>query len=93
MLNAKQNTLTPGTNISIGADGTISCTLDTYNRSEITGLLALKQNTLTAGTYTTLANNTVDVDITKIYQVFDAATWAGMSTAAQQAIPLAFVKE
>lgn len=93
LLNAKQNTLTPGTNISIGADGTISCTLDTYNRSEITGLLALKQNTLTAGTYTTLTNNTVDVDITKIYQVFDAATWAGMSTAAQQAIPLAFVKE
>ena len=93
LLNAKQNTLIPGTNISIGADGTISCTLDTYNRSEITGLLALKQNTLTAGTYTTLTNNTVDVDITKIYQVFDAATWAGMSTAAQQAIPLAFVKE
>ena len=92
-MNAKQNKLTVGSNISIAADGTIACTLDAYTRSETTGLLALKQNTLTAGTYVTLTGNTIDVNISKIYQVFDAATWAGMTTAQQQAIPLAFIKE
>lgn len=93
LLNAKQNKLTAGSNISIATDGTIACTLDAYTRSETTGLLALKQNTLTAGTYVTLTGNTIDIDISKIYQVFDAATWAGMTTVQQQAIPLAFIKE
>ncbi len=93
LLNAKQNKLTAGSNISLASDGTIACTLDAYTRSETTGLLALKQNTLTAGTYVTLTGNTIDVDTSKIYQVFDAATWAGMATEQKQAIPLAFVKE
>lgn len=93
LLAAKQQKLIEGNNISILSDGTISCTLDTYNRTEITGLLNLKQNTLTPGSYMSLENNTINVDTTKLCPVFDTATWEGMSTAEKQALPLAFIKE
>lgn len=93
LLASKQATLTQGNNISILSDGTISCTIDTYNRTEITGLLNLKQNTLTPGSYMSLTNNTINVDTTKLCPVFDSTTWAGMSTAEKQALPLAFIKE